>query len=127
MDMLFSFAGVLGAACCVGMFAAVSLGHASPDRLLYFVINGSGAVLVMISAWYEFDIGDLGTMLQEIVWTALSIVGGVRVWRNEQKRKARVVLAANRPVLHAVQAAGERTDSASREQAQDLQPQRAAS
>lgn len=127
LDVLFSFAGIVGAACCVGMYAAVSLGRASAERPLYFAVNGVGAVLVMVSAWHEFDIGDIGTIMQEIVWTVLSVAGGIRVWRLEQKRKAQLVLAANRPVLHSVPAATELADRTLEQPAQDLVPQRAAS
>jgi hypothetical protein len=52
----------------------------------------------------------------------------VRVWRIEQQRKAHLVLAADRPKLHAVQAAAERADTVeASERAQDYIPQRAAS
>lgn len=94
MDLFFSFAGVLGAACCVGMYAAVSLGRVSVERPLYFVVNGLAAVFIMLSACYEFDIGDLGTIVQEIAWSGLSIAGGVRVWRLQRKRRAPLVLPA---------------------------------
>lgn len=127
LDTLFSIAGVVGALCCVGMYAAVSLGRASAERPLYFIVNGVGAVLVMVSAWHQFDIGDLGTILQEIVWTALSIAGGVRVWRIEQKRKAQLAMEASRSILHASQLPLERTTRPEEQPADDLLPQRAAS
>ncbi|MCE9522977.1 MAG: hypothetical protein K8S25_11185 [Alphaproteobacteria bacterium] len=105
MEILFAAIGILGALSCVGMYAAVSLGHASTERPLFFVVNGCGALLVMIGAWHNFDIGDLGTILQELVWIGLSIAGGRRVWRLERQREVERALAASRRVVHAVQTA----------------------
>lgn len=83
METLLSLSGILGAICCVGMYAAVSWGKVSADRPAFFLVNGVGAVLVLIGASQEFDIGDIGTIGQELIWAAISFAGGLRVWLRE--------------------------------------------
>lgn len=83
METLLSLSGILGAICCVGMYAAVSWGKVSADRLAFFLVNGAGAVLVLIGASQEFDIGDIGTIGQELIWAVISFAGGLRVWMRE--------------------------------------------
>lgn len=105
MEILFASIGIIGALSCVGMYAAVSFGRVSTERPLFYVANGCGALLVMIGAWHNFDIGDLGTILQEIIWTGLSIAGGRRVWRLERRRESERARAALRSVDLSVQTA----------------------
>lgn len=83
MDTLMSLSGVVGAALCVGMYAAVSLGTVSAERPPFFIINAIGASLVFIGASHEFDVGDLGTVAQEIVWAIISVMGAWRAWRRD--------------------------------------------
>lgn len=80
METMLSLAGVAGAICCVGMYAAVSFGRISAERPAFFLVNALGAVLVLIGASHQFDIGDLGTVGQEVVWTAISLGGAARAW-----------------------------------------------
>ena len=81
MELFYAFSGMLGALCCVGMYAAVSVGRVSAERPLFFIINGVGALLVMLGAWHSFDLGDLGTISQELTWAMVSVVGAVRAQR----------------------------------------------
>ena len=81
MELLYAFSGMLGALCCVGMYAAVSVGRVSAERPLFFIINGVGALLVMLGAWHSFDLGDLGTISQELTWAMVSVIGAVRAQR----------------------------------------------
>lgn len=129
MEILFAAVGIVGALSCVGMYAAVSLGYASTERPLFFIVNGLGAVLVMVGAWHNFDVGDLGTILQEIIWTGLSIAGGVRVWRLGQQREAQHAFSAQHPVPQAVQTAAAHKKGGERnvQLPQPEQQQRAAS
>lgn len=83
MEAMLAWAGIGGAVCCVGMYAAVSLGRASADKPLFFFVNGVGAVLVLIGASHEFDWGDAGTVGQEVVWAGISLTGATRVWMQE--------------------------------------------
>jgi hypothetical protein len=80
MEHLLSFAGVVGAMCCVGMYAAVSFGKISAERPVFYLVNGIGALLVLVGAATQFDLGDIGTIGQELIWTAISLGGAVRAW-----------------------------------------------
>jgi hypothetical protein len=82
METLVLLSGIIGAMCCVGMYAAVSFGKACADKPLFFLVNGIGAGLVLLGASHQFDFGDLGTVSQELIW-AISLIGGVRAWRRE--------------------------------------------
>lgn len=80
MEALLSISGMAGAACCVGMYAAVSLGRVSADKPMFFVVNAVGAVLVLLGASHRFDWGDAGTVGQELVWAIISLIGATRAW-----------------------------------------------
>lgn len=80
MEELLSFAGIVGAVCCVAMYAAVSFGKIDADKPLFFLVNGIGAGLILIGAAQEFDLGDLGTVGQELIWAAISLYGAARAY-----------------------------------------------
>lgn len=80
MEMFLSMSGLIGAACCVGMYAAVSLGRLSAERPVFFAVNGVGSVLILLGAAHQFDLGDMGTVGQELIWAAVSMVGAGRAW-----------------------------------------------
>lgn len=83
MEMFLSICGIIGAACCVGMYAAVSLGRVSAEKPLFFIVNALGAVLVLVGASHQFDIGDTGSVGQELIWAGISLAGAVRAWLRE--------------------------------------------
>lgn len=85
MESLLSLCGILGASCCVGMYAAVSFGKVSAERPMYFAVNGLGAVLILTGAAHQFDIGDLGTIGQELIWAAISLLGTLRTWTRSER------------------------------------------
>lgn len=91
METLMSFSGIVGAACCVGMYAAVSFGKICAERPMFYMVNALGAGLVLIGASHKFDVGDLGTIGQELIWAIISVIGGARAWRrnNEDTKPAR--------------------------------------
>ncbi len=80
MEALLSISGMVGAACCVGMYAAVSLGRISAEKPMFFVVNAAGAVLVLLGASHKFDWGDTGTIGQELIWAIISLTGAARAW-----------------------------------------------
>lgn len=80
METIFSLCGLLGAACCVSMFAAVSFGKISAERPIFFIVNGLGSLLILTGAMTEFDIGDAGAIGQELIWAGISFAGGLRAW-----------------------------------------------
>lgn len=86
-----SMIGIVGALCCVSMYAAVSVGRIAASEPTFYVVNGVGALLVMASAAQEFDAGDLGTIAQELVWAVLSAVGATRAWLVSRRRVRRAL------------------------------------
>ncbi len=91
METLLSLSGILGAICCVAMYAAVSVGKISAEKPAFFIVNGVGAVLVLVGAAQEFDLGDAGTIGQELIWAAISLAGAARAWwRQGGSEKLRV-------------------------------------
>lgn len=88
MDTLLSLSGIAGAICCVGMYAAVSFGVISAERPLFFIVNGIGAALILAGASHQFDVGDIGTIAQELIWAIISLIGGARAWRGERPSQA---------------------------------------
>lgn len=83
METLLSLSEIVGAVCCVGMYAAVSFGKISAEQPSFFMVNALGAGLVLVGASHQFDIGDLGTVAQELIWAAISLIGGARAWLRE--------------------------------------------
>lgn len=102
METILSLAGILGAICCVAMYAAVSAGKVSAEKPTFFIVNGVGAVLVLVGAAQEFDLGDVGTIGQELIWAVISLAGGARAWwrqgGSEKVRAWREQMAAAVPV-----------------------------
>lgn len=88
MDAFLSYAGVLGALLCVGMYAAVSAGKVSAEKPAFYAANGVGSVLIFSSAAQQFDIGDLGSVGQEFIWAAISLYGATRAWALSQGEPA---------------------------------------
>ncbi len=85
MDAILSLSGIIGAMCCVGMYGAVSFGKVSADKPLFYMVNALGAGLVLAGASHKFDMGDLGTIGQELIWAAISLLGGARAWLRERQ------------------------------------------
>ncbi len=75
METIFSIAGVSGAGVCDLDYFLLGCGRLSADGLNYYVINGVGAALILVAAFYEYDSGDLGVALQELCWIAVSLMG----------------------------------------------------
>ena len=84
MDTILSLSGMVGAICCVGMYAAVSFGRVTPEQVSFYIVNGVGATLILIGAAHQFDVGDLGTIGQELIWAAISFAVGLRAWMRAQ-------------------------------------------
>lgn len=80
MEMLQAYAGMIGALCCVGMYGAVSIGRVSADKPAFYAVNGVGSLLILSGAAHSFDVGDVGTIGQELVWAVISLFGATRAW-----------------------------------------------
>ncbi|NMM39929.1 CBU_0592 family membrane protein [Pseudoalteromonas arctica] len=70
--LLFDIVGMTGTFLVVGAFFMLQLGKAKPTGLLYNMMNLSGAILLLISLCYNFN---LASFVIEIFWIAASLIG----------------------------------------------------
>lgn len=68
--------GNLGVVCILGTYLLLQLGRMNPTMLSFSLINGLGALLILVSLAVDFN---LSSFIIEIVWLAISVVG---VWRS---------------------------------------------
>jgi predicted membrane protein len=72
--------GLLGTALVVLAFFLLQLERADPKGLSYNLINLVGAVLLLISLWFHFN---LASFVIEIFWIAASLIGVWKYWRRQ--------------------------------------------
>jgi hypothetical protein len=68
--------GNLGVALILFSYLLVQIGRASATGIRYLVANGTGALLVLYSLWFDFN---LSAFIIEIAWLVISLVGLGRV------------------------------------------------
>jgi hypothetical protein len=83
METIFSILGVIGAGTCILAYFLLERGKLSADGMNYYVLNGIGALLVLIAAFYSYDNGDLGVAVQELCWIAVSLMGISKVLKKK--------------------------------------------
>ncbi len=69
------FVGIAGAAIITISYFLLQLQRMSSTALSYSIMNGAGALLILISLWSEFN---LSAFLIEAFWLAISIFGVIR-------------------------------------------------
>ena len=77
--------GNLGVALILFSYLLVQIGRASATGIRYLVANGSGAVLVLYSLWFDFN---LSAFIIEAVWLLISLLGLVRILRERPRPAA---------------------------------------
>lgn len=68
--------GNIGVVLIVGTYLLVQLGRMSAVQLPYISLNGLGALLILYSLWFDFN---LSAFLIEITWFLISLIGIGRV------------------------------------------------
>lgn len=68
----YDFVGNLGVVCIVGSYLALQVDWMRSRDLSYSLVNAAGAVLVMVSLVFDFN---LSSMIIECFWLAISLVG----------------------------------------------------
>jgi hypothetical protein len=71
-------AGISGSILILGSYLMLQIGRIRADQLLWPVLNGAGAVLVLLSLAVEFN---LGAFILELSWLLISVIGLVRLLR----------------------------------------------
>jgi hypothetical protein len=74
--MRLQVASLLGAALILAAYAAHQAGRMGRDSALYHLINALGAALLLVVA---VSAGQIGFIILEGVWTAISLVALVRL------------------------------------------------
>ena len=70
--------GLSGTAMILSAYCALQTGHMAAETLVYNYLNLVGAVLILVSLYFHFN---LASFVIEIFWIAASILGLVRVYR----------------------------------------------
>jgi len=73
---LHNVVGNIGVVLIVGTYFLVQIGRMSAVQLPYISLNGLGALLILYSLWFEFN---LSAFLIEIIWFLISLIGIGRV------------------------------------------------
>ena len=77
--LLFDIIGMTGTFLVVGSFFLLQLGKAQPTGLMYNMMNLTGAILLLISLCYNFN---LASFVIEIFWIAASLIGLYKYIKN---------------------------------------------
>ena len=75
--------GNIGVVAILVCYLLLQTGRMSADHLSYSVLNGVGALLIILSLTFEFN---LSAFLMEFFWLLISLYGIYRVWRNHRSR-----------------------------------------
>lgn len=74
--------GVLGMIMIVGTYFLLQMGRLSSETLMYSLLNALGAIFLIVSLNFEFN---LGAMIVECFWAAISILGIFRFLARKSK------------------------------------------
>ena len=72
ISILFDVIGMTGTFLVVGAFFLLQLERVKPDGIIYNMMNLSGAILLLISLCYNFN---LASFVIELFWIAASLIG----------------------------------------------------
>ena len=69
---VFDIVGTIGVAAIVITYFLLQLGKVRSDSLIYSVVNGIGACLIIISLWFDFN---FSAFIIEFFWLLISLYG----------------------------------------------------
>ena len=67
--------GTIGVGVIVVTYFLLQIGRIKSDELLYSLLNGAGAALILISLYYDFN---LPSVVVETFWLVISVFGIIR-------------------------------------------------
>ena len=76
---LHDLAGNLGVLLIVGSYFWMQLGRISGRSLAYSLANATGAALILVSLYFDFN---LSAVVIEVFWLAISLMGAVLASKN---------------------------------------------
>jgi hypothetical protein len=77
--------GNVGVFLIVGSYLLVQLGRMSATRLPYIVLNGLGALFILFSLYFDFN---MSAFLVEVIWLLISLLGAARILLGRQRGAA---------------------------------------
>lgn len=81
METLMIALGIAGTALVITVYFMMQHDRVDPKGFWFSALNGLGAILIFASIAYDFDPADLGGLLVEGAWFAVSSYGMVRALR----------------------------------------------
>lgn len=81
MDTVAIILGLLGSIITVSVFYLLQSGRLNAQNIIFPLMNGLAAALLLVSIAYEFDMADLGGVLAEVSWLLISLYGVIRITR----------------------------------------------
>jgi hypothetical protein len=81
--------GIVGVTIILVVYYLLQVERMKSDELIYSVINLVGALLIVVSLLYSFN---LASFIIEIFWIAISLIGIVRYYRKRAGTKDMVEL-----------------------------------
>lgn len=78
---LFDIIGIAGVILFLLAYYLLQLERLRHDDYAYLALNGAGAILVMVSLIWAFN---LAAFLLEVAWLAITLLGVVKRWRHSR-------------------------------------------
>ena len=75
IDNLFMVSGVFGAFLAVLMYFLLQTRRLTSESMVFYGVNALSSLLILISVCYMYDNGDAGSILMEISWLLISLMG----------------------------------------------------
>jgi hypothetical protein len=76
-----TIAGIIGAAIMVSAYVLLEAEKLSARDIKYYLLNGIGSFLVLVSIAAHFDSADMGGIAVEAAWFLVSVMGTVKALR----------------------------------------------
>lgn len=68
--------GIIGVGLILTAYAGATMGRMDPKRAPALVLNLAGALLILLSLYFEFN---LSAVLMEVAWALVAVVGLLRL------------------------------------------------
>ena len=79
------FVGNLGVLCILLTYLGLQLGRLDAMDYSYTLINGLGAILIMVSLYFDFN---LSSFIIEVFWLLISLIGLYRRYQSDKQATA---------------------------------------
>ena len=78
----YDFVGNIGVALILIAYLGLTLGRLDPKAIVYSILNGLGALLILVSLYFAFN---LSSFIIELAWLLISSVGLTQAIRHRIK------------------------------------------